>query len=186
MLNLYDPEINFAQLNLLDSHDTRRFITTAGNDFSALKLAWLFLFTYIGAPCIYYGDEIGLSGGPDPECRATFDWNYENWDYDEHGYAKSLISLRRSHPALRRGSYTRLISQGDVYAFARSVLDETIIVVINAGNSSSRVQIPTSPIGLKMVYEPIFGDSIDKTYQGDFLDIYIAARSGMILASASR
>ena len=61
-----------TQLNLLDSHDTARFITQAGGDRSALALALLFLMTIPGAPCIYYGTEIGMAGGPDPDCRRAF------------------------------------------------------------------------------------------------------------------
>ena len=69
LLGLYDPAITQVQLNLLDSHDTPRFITCARGDESALRLATLFMFTYPGAPCIYYGDEIGLDGRHDPDCR---------------------------------------------------------------------------------------------------------------------
>ncbi len=65
-LGLYRPDITSSQLNLLDSHDTPRFLSCAGGDKDALKLALLFLFAYPGAPCIYYGDEIGLDGEHDP------------------------------------------------------------------------------------------------------------------------
>ena len=57
LLAMYDPAVTQAQLNLLDSHDTPRFITCARGDESALRLATLFMFTYPGAPSIYYGDE---------------------------------------------------------------------------------------------------------------------------------
>jgi cyclomaltodextrinase len=63
LLALYPWEVTLVQLNLLDSHDTARFLTLAEGDVSALKLAVLFQMTYPGAPCIYYGDEIGLEGG---------------------------------------------------------------------------------------------------------------------------
>ena len=119
LLGLYEPEINLVQFNLLDSHDTPRFITTAGGDLSALKLGWLFLFTYVGAPCLYYGDEIGLSGGPDPVCRVSFGWDNGGWDLGVIGYAKSIIRLRHNHPALRRGTFRRLYAKDNIYAFAR-------------------------------------------------------------------
>jgi len=78
--------------------------------FAALLLAWLFLFTYPGAPCIYYGDEIGLDGGADPECRKSFPWDETRWDHDLRDYLKKLIVLRKENPALRRGSLLRLAS----------------------------------------------------------------------------
>jgi cyclomaltodextrinase len=186
LLNLYHPEINFAQLNLLDSHDTPRFITTAGYDFSALKLAWLFIFTYVGAPCIYYGDEIGLSGGPDPECRSSFNWNKNTWNFELYDYAHNLVLLRKLHSALRRGSYQRLYSRDNVFAFSRSLPEETIIVAINAGNSSARVNIPTPPMAVQPIYIPIFGDTYNYPYQGEILEINLASRSGIVLSTVSK
>ena len=173
------------QLNLLDSHDTPRFITTAGNDFSALKLAWLFIFTYIGAPCIYYGDEIGLSGGPDPDCRASFNWNKEYWNQEIYSYAQSLIALRKTHPALRRGTFTRLYAKDSVFAFSRSVADETVFVVINAGNSTVQANIPAPQQLVQPVYKPIFGEPLNHTSQTGNLEINLAPRTGCVLLSGS-
>ncbi|MFD1732547.1 alpha-amylase family glycosyl hydrolase [Deinococcus malanensis] len=59
---MYHPEVVRAQLNLLDSHDTARYLSAVGGDASAHRLALIFLMTYVGAPCLYYGDEIGLPG----------------------------------------------------------------------------------------------------------------------------
>ena len=71
MHSMYDWEINLAQLNLIDSHDTPRALWLMGEDKSALRLAVLLQMTLPGAPCIYYGDEIGLSAGGDPDCRGA-------------------------------------------------------------------------------------------------------------------
>ncbi|MEL7646322.1 MAG: glycoside hydrolase family 13 protein, partial [Anaerolineaceae bacterium] len=62
LLNIYPQEFAYAQLNLLDSHDMPRFLSLVGEDTQRLYLAYLFMMTYPGAPCIYYGDEIGLTG----------------------------------------------------------------------------------------------------------------------------
>jgi cyclomaltodextrinase len=179
---LYDPAINFVQFNLLDSHDTPRFITTAGNDQSALKLGWLFLFTYMGAPCIYYGDEIGLSGGPDPACRGAFPWNEKEWDQDLRLYTKQLISLRTTHPALRRGSYQRLFAKDDLYAFARRTDEETIIVAMNAGTETSVVDLPLT--GLNMpdgLLKTLFGKVRTRVVDGQVKGLKLAPRSGLVL-----
>jgi len=87
-LNLYDWEVTLAQLNVLGSHDTARLITLAGGDAAAVKLAVLLQMTLPGAPCIYYGDEIGLAGGEsadgsyeDKDARRTFPWHDRGlWD----------------------------------------------------------------------------------------------------------
>lgn len=182
LLGLYDPAINAVQLNLLGSHDTPRFIATAGGDQTALKLGWLFLFTYVGAPCIYYGDEIGLSGGPDPACRGAFPWNKKEWDLSLLDYTKSLVSLRRAHPALRRGTYHRLLAEGDVYAFARRTEEETVITAINAGAGSARVEIPLP--GLALPDGPLatlFGKAKAEVAGGQVRGLKLAPRSGVVL-----
>jgi neopullulanase len=181
LLGLYDPAINFAQMNLLDSHDTPRFLTTAGGDLSALKLGWLFLFTYLGAPCIYYGDEIGLSGGPDPACRGAFPWNKKAWNKELHAYAKSLTALRHAHPALRRGTYQRLYAKDNVFAFARRMADETVIIAINAGTDTALAEFPLA--GLQLDDGPcqvFFGEANPSISAGQVQGLKLAPRSGVV------
>ncbi|HVN16004.1 MAG TPA: glycoside hydrolase family 13 protein, partial [Anaerolineales bacterium] len=100
LFHLYHPEFTYAQLNLLDSHDMPRFLSCASGDKVSLQLAWLFIHTFPGAPCIYYGDEIGLDGGQDPDCRKSFPWNDARWDTNLLDYLKSCIKMRKDHPAL--------------------------------------------------------------------------------------
>ena len=66
--------VNGMMLNLLDSHDTHRFLTQVGGDIQKLGCALAVLYLFVGAPCIYYGTEIGMEGGYDPDCRRTMDW----------------------------------------------------------------------------------------------------------------
>jgi neopullulanase len=110
VLGMYAPDVTRVQLNLLDSHDTPRFLTCAGGDINSLKLALTFLFTYTGAPCMFYGDEIGLAGRHDPECRQPFPWDPAKWNQDLLGYVKSLVALRKNHVVLRHGGFARLYS----------------------------------------------------------------------------
>ncbi|NWF64168.1 MAG: glycoside hydrolase family 13 protein [Chloroflexi bacterium] len=142
ILNLYPQDITFAQLNLLDSHDMPRFLSCASGDKNSLKLAWLFLFTMPGAPCLYYGDEIGLDGGHDPDCRKAFPWDESKWDHDLLNYAKTCIALRKERPALRRGEYKRLYAEGDVMAFSRSYKDEMLIMAFNTAKEERIINLP--------------------------------------------
>jgi len=144
LLGLYDWEVTLVQLNLLSSHDMSRFLTLVRGDKAALKLATLFQMTFPGAPCVYYGDEIGMEGGPDPGCRRAFPWDDARWDHDLLSFSRRAIKLRQDHPALRRGRYLRLHAddQHGVYAFARQGEEETLVVVLNNGPASCDLDVP--------------------------------------------
>jgi glycosidase len=177
---LYDPEIIFTQFNLLDSHDTPRFLTAARNDESALKLAWLFLFTYHGAPCIYYGDEIGITGGPDPESRKAFPWDETKWNLPLREYLKNLIQLRKDHAALRRGNFQKIYADRDIYAYFRCFNDERIIVVINSAKGSKKIDLSLSQLGVQEIHLAIlFGDASIRE-EGQMIKVKLAARSGLV------
>ncbi len=186
LLALYATEINAVQFNLLDSHDTPRFLTTAGGDLSALKLGWLFLFTYVGAPCLYYGDEIGMVGGPDPASRGFFRWSKRDWDLGVNGYTKSLISLRNTHPALRRGTFHRLYAKEDIYAFARITDDETILVAINGGTSTASADLPTPPRLTDGPLTTLFGEADAYISGGQVRGLKLAPRSGVVLGRRTK
>lgn len=133
-----------VMMNLVGSHDTVRFLTQVGNDSDRMKLAAAFAFTYVGAPHIYYGDEIGMTGGKDPDCRRPFLWNYES-DAQRvalRDHFRSLARIRAEHAALRRGSFTTLLAQGQVFAYERALGDDRVAVVLNAGKTAANVEVP--------------------------------------------
>ena len=145
LLAHYHPNSTGVMLNLLGSHDIARFLHFARGDVSALRLATLFQMTFPGAPSIYYGDEIGMAGGHDPDNRRAFPWNdRDSWDHDLLHETQRLIALRNQHPALRRGSFTFLLADGDVAAYLRQLDGSSIIVVINAGRTTRHVDLPVS------------------------------------------
>jgi glycosidase len=186
MLGLYPWEVQLAQLNLLDSHDTARAITLAGGDAASVHLATLLLLTFPGAPSIYYGDEIGLEGGlPDHDARRPFPWGRpELWKRDVLAYHKELIALRKAHPALRRGSYHRLYADEDVYAFGRQLGAEALVVVVNVGERSRSVEVPAGGLfdegaGLTAAY----GEGGGQVKDGKIM-LTLAPRSGRVLEKA--
>ena len=71
-------QVNSMMLNLLDNHDTHRFYTLAGRDINKLICALAVIYMHTGAPCVYYGTEIPLEGGYDPDCRRTMVWKGRN------------------------------------------------------------------------------------------------------------
>ena len=93
-------------MNLLGSHDTTRMASLPCSNLQRVKLALALLFFLPGAPCIYYGDEIGMLGGKDPDNRRTFPWDKleEGEKKPIFGFVKELIELRKKSKVLREGS----------------------------------------------------------------------------------
>jgi len=142
MMGLYDWQIDLVQLNLLDSHDMPRALHLLGEDKNALRLCALFQMTMPGAPCIYYGDEIGMSAGGDPFCREAFPWDREDaWDQDLLAFYKGAIRLRHQNPVLRTGNFEPLYAEGKVYAFRRALDRSRAVVIFNAGAEAAQVEL---------------------------------------------
>lgn len=155
LLNVYPVENVYAQYLLLGSHDTERILTLFKNDVQKVKLAFLFLFAYPGAPAVYYGDEIGMNGGNDPDCRRAFSWEPENWNHDLRGWVKALIDERRRQPALTHGDMIHLYASDspNIYCFSRVIDQDQILVAINADNQPAAIQIPVE--GLRFHHDQI-------------------------------
>lgn len=132
-LSRYPLQASEVAFNLLDSHDTPRLLTIAKGDKEKQKLAALFQFTFMGTPCIYYGDEIGMDGGADPDCRKCMEWNEDNQDRNLLAFYRRLIDIRASHPALRTGTLTFLEAgrQGTKLAYERRLGEDVLIVLVN-------------------------------------------------------
>lgn len=144
LLKVYPRENVYAMYNTLGSHDTERLMTMLGNSLDKVKLAFLFLFAWPGAPAIYYGDEIGLEGGKDPECRRAFPWDPADWKGDLHPWVQNLIAVRQARPSLRRGEHARLTVDDahGLYAFARTLGEERTLVILNASDHAREFSLP--------------------------------------------
>jgi len=119
------------QFNLLGSHDTPRISHILGGDPALIRLAAAFLLTYVGVPCIYYGDEIGMSARDSLEARDCMIWNEADWDHSLRSFYQRLIKLRRTSPALISGGFQVLCVEEDVLAYLRDSDQEQIIVIGN-------------------------------------------------------
>lgn len=126
----YSDAANDSMLNLLDSHDTARFLTVSGGNMARLKNAAAFLFTFVGMPCTYYGTEIGMTGENDPDCRKAFDWEESHWNTDLRTHYQKLMRLRKTRKALQEGT-VRFRSQGDLFVMERQLQEELLVTVIN-------------------------------------------------------
>jgi cyclomaltodextrinase len=137
----YGPSAPY-QLNLLGSHDTARLLSLCGGDQQRARLAAVAQFTALGAPMIYYGDEIGLLGENDPDCRGCMPWDEAAWNSDLRQFYQQLIQLRKAHPALRRGNFEPVLVFNGVYAYRRFTPEEEVLVVLNPRQSYMDLTIP--------------------------------------------
>ncbi|HKZ18687.1 MAG TPA: glycoside hydrolase family 13 protein [Acidimicrobiia bacterium] len=165
---LYSWPVTLANQNLLGSHDTVRFLTAAGDEIWRLELATLLQLTFPGAPGIYYGDEIGMTGKSDPDCRRAFDWTRDPLRHPVAQVISSLTALRRHHSVLVEGEWRPLPSRGEVLAFTRHQRRKSLAVLINRGG---RTRYPLSGAGAVL-----WGNA---KLDGDSLTL--AARAGAII-----
>lgn len=101
-------------MNLLGSHDTSRLQNQPCSDEARVRLAYALMFFLPGAPCVYYGDELALKGGKDPDNRRTIPWENlkELQKSPIYDWVRELIALRNAEPALRKGSFAVEQRQG--------------------------------------------------------------------------
>ncbi|MBU4224452.1 MAG: glycoside hydrolase family 13 protein [Chloroflexi bacterium] len=149
LLKTYPRENVYAMYVPLGSHDTERLFTKVERSAEKTKLAFLFQFAYPGAPAIYYGDEIGLEGEKDPDCRRAFPWDQKDWNVELRHWVKALIALRKQHPALRRGDYQQLLvdTNNGRYVFARTLGEEKIVIALNAGPHIEKIDVSVASLG---------------------------------------
>jgi cyclomaltodextrinase / maltogenic alpha-amylase / neopullulanase len=135
------PEAIKSQMNLLDSHDTDRLMTACRGDRSRYKQCIAFQLSYVGAPCIYYGNETGLEGAYAEDGRRTMPW--DSLDSELHSFFKHAINTRNRSKALRLGDVETMVIDDSqrVYSFARRHETETVYVVFNAGDRTAKIDL---------------------------------------------
>jgi len=182
MLGLYDWQINLVQLNLLDSHDMPRALHLLGEDKSALRLCVLFQMTMPGAPCIYYGDEIGMSAAGDPYCRGAFPWDQnDEWDQELLAFYKGAIRLRHQNPVLRTGNFQSLFAEGKIYAFKRLLDRSRAVVVFNAEDKTASVNLELGENGDKQYYQAWPNGGGIHPVENGHLRVDVPARDALVL-----
>jgi cyclomaltodextrinase len=140
---MYHKEIVQAQMNMLGSHDTPRILSVANYDLAAVRLAFLCQMTVPGTPNIYYGDEIGMAGRRDPDCRRAFPWeNKAGWNQDLRSEIKRYIALRHASPALRRGDFSLLHVAEDVVVYQRRHEQHCAVIAFNVSPKNRTFTVP--------------------------------------------
>ncbi len=183
LLGAYDPDVAAVQLNLLDSHDAPRFVTMAGGDRTSYRLALLLLATLPGAPCLYYGDEVGLEGGLDPDCRRAYPWRPEDQDRDLRAFVRAALRIRHLEPSLRHGSFRAVSAAGDAIAFERAGPAGRLLVAVNAGESPTSLALADGlPAGVAIAPHSLPGwpaPTLDVGQDGRLV-VELPPRSGLV------
>lgn len=141
---MYMRQTNDILFNMLDSHDTVRLITKL-NNIDKFYQQMAVLFTMPGTACIYYGTEVALEGGFDPDCRRCMPWKeIENGEYKNITETiKSLISIRNKYKSARSGSitFTKHSKNPRVLSYTRNYRDEEIEIILNCSDKSEKVSL---------------------------------------------
>ncbi|MBX3606242.1 MAG: maltodextrin glucosidase [Piscinibacter sp.] len=142
-------EHQLVQLNLVGSHDTPRLLTRLGGDLALMHVALTLLFTVPGVPCLYYGDEVGMEGGADPDCRRCMDWTQASWRPELLAHVRELASLRRARPEWRDGAVQTLAAGSDWLLFARYTAQAVTLVGVNRGVAVD-VDVPLDTLPIRV------------------------------------
>jgi glycosidase len=203
----YAPPAYSSLMNLIDSHDTARalwLLTPGPNDPAAkelnagavaegkqrLRLASLLQYTIPGAPTVYYGDEVGVTGGDDPDNRRTYPWSDTGGKPDKQllSYYTALGQLRHRLAPLSDGDFRVLLADdgAGVLAYGRKDGGQAVLVVFNRSDTPHAVSVPVGgylPDGTTMA--PAFGGDAGATVSGGVAAVTIPALSGVVLATGT-
>ena len=188
----FDAAINAAAMSypqrtqdvlwtFLGSHDTQRMLTRAGGDVRMLHGASFFQFTFLGAPIIYYGDELAMEGGADPDNRRSMRWQQVEGNPTRAHFQK-LATLRAGQEALRVGAFRTWRAQADgVYAYERFTDEEHLLCVLNTGTQERTVQLPLPQwLAEQAAVYDLYSEQTWPVWRG-LVELHLNAGEGMIL-----
>jgi glycosidase len=205
----YPDAAYYSLMNLLDSHDTERLRwtltpgdeTTASKEQNAAnvtagklrqKLASLIQFTVPGAPTVYYGDEVGVTGDDDPDDRRTYPWLDRGGAPDQglFNHYQMLNTIRRTNTALTQGDFKVLLADdsAQVVAYGRKTGSQAAVILVNRSAQTQAVSIPVSgylPNGISLNQTYVVGTGGGPvSVSGGSINTSIGAASAIILLSA--
>ena len=159
---------------------------------TSLRLATLIQMTLPGAPCIYYGDEVGMEGGADPANRGAFPTDRSAWDSDLRSFIGGAIALRRGSPTVRdRGSFRTVAAAGGCHVYLRGDSDQLVLVAVNAGDEGVALDVVVPELGdrrLESIRWPGWPDAWDGTIAATATGgarLTLPARAGLVARARS-
>ncbi|MCE5342359.1 MAG: glycoside hydrolase family 13 protein [Eubacteriales bacterium] len=179
---LYPQRTQDVLWTFLSSHDTERVLTRAGGDVRMLHAASFFQFTFMGAPIIYYGDELAMEGGADPDNRRPMRWDNVDKNPTRAHYRK-LVALRAAHEALRIGTFrTWHTDESGLYAYERFTDEERLLCVLNTSTETITAQLalPATLCACAAVHD-LYADRTLPVWSG-LIEVKLEPGEGMVLA----
>ena len=183
-------------VTVLGNHDVPRFMSEPGATIAGLNLAHTFMMTTRGTPQLYYGDEIAMAGGGDPDNRRDFPGGFPGDARDAFSsrsrtpdeqavfeHLRRLAKLRTANEPLRRGSLMNLFVADQQYAFARVSEGGSIIVVINNDARPERLEFSVAAAGLtgRVMLNDLLGGP-EQTTDNGVLRVTMPARSSAVFS----
>ena len=163
--------------NLLSSHDVKRFLNRCSDDSSIYGPIFM-QATFPGIAGIYYGDEIGLNGGNEPNNREAFPWNDEgSWNINLQNYIREIMSIKSSNNILKYGNFQLLPNQNDAIVFRRALRDKSLLCIFNRSEDQKNIKIPSTAHSI----EQIFGNSAIQLDDGNILISELQKNTGLII-----
>ena len=150
VIHQYPNSVNESLFNLVGSHDTPRLLTECNDHVAKAKLIYTFLLTFIGTPCLFYGDEVGLTGGMDPECRKCMPWELPNQNLELFTHIQKLITLRKKVPLLANQGTLRFLPIDDGVVYVKSDKSHKCLVLLNPYDKELKFTLPFSLKGKKI------------------------------------
>ncbi len=178
---LYPKRTQDVLWTFLGSHDTERLLTRADGDVRMLHGAAFFQFTVPGVPIVYYGDELAMEGGPDPDNRRPMRWdNVEN--NPTHAHYQKLAALRAGREALRVGAFrTWRAEENGLYAYERFTDGETLLCVVNTSTEAVVSQLPLpAALAVKAALHDLYADKSLPVWSG-LAEVRLGPGEGMVL-----
>lgn len=183
----YTPQTDRNLMNLIDSHDTIRILTECGGDSALRNIAAELEFSWIGAPTVYYGDELGMDGGKDPDNRNPMDWRLDIDSNATLTFYKTLIAARNGSVELQMGSPEILLAddEAQTLAFARVYDRHAALSVVNRSNETQSIQFQ-APAGVEdQTWIDVLSGKVIKQSNGGTIRLNLLPKSSALLLPES-
>lgn len=153
VIHMYPKNVNEVAFNLVGSHDTPRILTECNDNIQKVKLIYTIMLTFMGTPCIYYGDEIAITGEQDPGCRKCMEWDESKQNRDLFNHIQKLIKLRYDYPLLANDGELTFIPSDyheSCFAYTRSNGTKTFLIIVNTEEHEVKYPLPFNLKGKKI------------------------------------